>query len=183
MSQMWRLSLFLPLAIFALVALMFFFNITGEGEGEPQTAPSALAPSRQVPDFHLTPLPDSGLEVFAKNDLRQGKIFVVNVWASWCAPCRVEHPLLMKLTQRKDIFLGGIAYKDAPKDAQRFLKRFGNPYDFLGLDQTGRAALGWGIYGVPETFVVDGAGNILLHHRGPITDIALITNLLDEVRQ
>ena len=175
-----RTFVFLPLAIFILVSAAFLVFLLSPTALEEKSTSFHIT---QAPLFELAPLKNYPESSFSGDDLRQGKIFIVNVWASWCAPCRAEHPLLMKLSARKDVIVAGIAYKDAPEDAQRFLERFGNPYDRLGLDQTGHAALGWGIYGVPESFVVDGAGRILFHHRGPITDLAAITRVLDEVRR
>ena len=175
-----RTLVFLPFAIFILASAAFLIFLLNQSALEEKSASLQIT---QAPLFQLSRLKNYPAESFSGDDLRQGKIFIVNVWASWCAPCRAEHPLLMKLSQRKDVIVAGIAYKDAPEDAQRFLERFGNPYDRLGLDQTGHAALGWGIYGVPESFVVDGDGRILFHHRGPITDLAAITNVLDETRR
>ena len=94
---------------------------------------------------------------------------MVNVWASWCAPCRIEHPLLMELAKRTDIALFGINYKDEPENAARFLGTLGQPFAAVGMDRDGRAAVDWGVYGVPETFIVDGQGIIRYKHIGPLT--------------
>ncbi len=179
MNLSFRIIVFLPVAVFILASGAFLIFMLNQRSVEEKSAASQI---KIAPMFQLTPLQGSAIDSFSGDDLRQKKVFIVNVWASWCAPCRAEHPLLMKLTQRDDIIVAGIAYKDEPENAQRFLERFGNPYDRLGLDQTGRAALGWGIYGVPESFVVDGSGRILFHQRGPLTDLAAITRALQRAR-
>ena len=99
----------------------------------------------------------------------ENKITLVNFWASWCPPCRVEHPQLEKISLVHDINLFGINYKDKEKAAINFLNTFGNPYKKLGADALGRNALEWGVYGVPETFIINGAGKIVFRHAGPIT--------------
>jgi cytochrome c biogenesis protein CcmG/thiol:disulfide interchange protein DsbE len=113
----------------------------------------------------------------ASGDLASGRVSVVNVFASWCAPCRDEHPVLTKLAQDPRIRLVGINYKDDAENARRFLGRLGNPYAAVGVDPKGRAAIDWGVYGVPETFVVAGDGTIRYKFVGPLTDEA-VTNVL-----
>ena len=101
--------------------------------------------------------------------IKENKIRLVNFWASWCPPCRVEHPQLEKLSKKKNIKLFGVNYKDSENSALNFLKEYGNPFIKIGSDRTGRNAIEWGVYGVPETFVIDQYGNVLFRHAGPIT--------------
>ena len=136
---------------------------------------SACSPNEAAPipisGLSLAPLGKTPL--LELKHLYEGKPTIVNFWASWCAPCRAEHPVLMKLAQKKyRVF--GIAYRDNEDNAQRFLRTLGNPFGRVGLDKTGYAALGWGIKGVPETFVLDGEGRIVYHHLGPLTNIKSI---------
>lgn len=151
----------LPLLAFA--ALVGYFA-AGLGR-DPQELPSALL-NRPAPDFALPALlPDKpGL---ARADL-VGAPMLVNVWASWCGPCRVEHPHLMALAEA-GVPLAGINYKDRTADARRFLAQLGDPFQRIGVDADGRAAIDWGVYGVPETYVVDAGGVIRHRHVGPLT--------------
>jgi len=132
---------------------------------DPGTLPSALL-NKPAPEFALPPLnPDKpGL---ATADLK-GAPVLVNVWASWCVPCRAEHPILIRLAREVPVL--GFNYKDKTEDARRFLAELGDPYAKIGTDPTGRAAIDWGVYGVPETFVVDAEGRIRHRHVGPLTD-------------
>ena len=159
----------LPLIGFAVLALVFWRGLSGD----PQTIPSALV-GKPVPEFSLNAVPGlmrDGQPVpgFKSGDLKQGKVSVVNVWASWCAPCRQEHPLLMALAARPDIALLGINQKDDPENATRFLGTLGLPFAKVGADPTGRVSLDWGVYGVPETFVVGRDGTIVYKLIGPVT--------------
>lgn len=131
----------------------------------PRTLPSVLV-GKPVPEFDLPPvlLDRPG---FKTSDLRKAPA-LVNVWASWCVPCRTEHPLLMRISGEATIY--GINIKDKPEDAARFLIELGNPYTGIGADQSGRTAIDWGVYGVPETFVVDAKGRVRYRHVGPLTD-------------
>jgi cytochrome c biogenesis protein CcmG/thiol:disulfide interchange protein DsbE len=159
----------LPLLAFAALAALFWFRL---GSGDPSRIPSALI-GRPAPQTALPPLeglvaggaPVPGLDpaVF------KGKVSVVNVWASWCVPCHDEAPLLTELARDQRLQLVGINYKDAPDNARRFLGRYGNPYGIVGVDGNGRAAIEWGVYGVPETFVVGRDGTIVYKMVGPVT--------------
>jgi cytochrome c biogenesis protein CcmG/thiol:disulfide interchange protein DsbE len=102
-------------------------------------------------------------------DLKQGNISIVNFWASWCGPCKIEHPQLVALAARDGFRLIGINYKDELEDARAFLDEFGDPFERIGVDEAGRVGIDWGLTGVPETFVVDGAGRIVMKHIGPLT--------------
>jgi cytochrome c biogenesis protein CcmG, thiol:disulfide interchange protein DsbE len=158
-----------PLVVFAALAALFFFRL---GAGDPSRIPSALI-GRPVPETSLPPLP--GLERDGKPipgvtpDLFRGAVTLVNVWASWCVPCHDEVPFLLELAQDRRIQVVGINYKDVPDNARRFLGRYGNPFAASGADANGRASIDWGVYGVPETFVIGRDGRIAFKLIGPIT--------------
>jgi cytochrome c biogenesis protein CcmG/thiol:disulfide interchange protein DsbE len=166
-----RLLFALPLLGFAAVAVWF---LQGLGR-DPAAIPSALI-DKPVPEFRLPPLEGSGKPALASEDLR-GRVALVNFFASWCAPCRVEHPLLMRLAAERRVAVYGISYKDAASASRRFLDQLGDPYAAIGWDHDGRIAIDWGVYGVPETFVVDRAGRIRHRHVGPLTEEALARTL------
>tara|TARA_R110000787_G_scaffold47494_1_gene114864 strand:- start:741 stop:1283 length:543 start_codon:yes stop_codon:yes gene_type:complete len=156
----------IPLGLFAVLALVFGFYLwqVGPGGKDISQIPSALI-DKPAPQFYLPPI-DGRTDGFATADLA-GKVSLVNVWASWCPPCRLEHPVLMTLAQ-DGVPIYGINYKDKPADAKRFLDELGDPFARIGADATGRAAIDWGVYGYPETFVVDAQGRIRYRHVGPI---------------
>ena len=158
-----------PLLLFAGVAGLFLLRL---GSDDPSRVPSALigqpAPRTALPpvtglERNAAPLP--GLDPAAFT----GAVTLVNVWASWCVPCRDEAPILLQLAQDTRLRLVGINYKDAPENARRFLGRYGNPFAAVGADPNGRASIEWGVYGVPETFLVDPHGRIAFKMVGPIT--------------
>jgi len=164
-----RLIHLVPVVAFAALAVLFLIRLFS---GDPSRVPSALI-GRPVPAFALAPLPGlttGGQPVpgLSDADLRTGAITVVNVWASWCAPCRQEHPALMELAKDSSVRVVGINYKDNPENARRFLGQLGNPFSAVGVDPSGRAAIDWGVYGVPETFVVGPDGRIRHKHIGPL---------------
>ena len=159
----------LPLIAFAGLAALFWLRL---GSGDPSRIPSALighpAPQTSLPP--LTGLLSDGTQVPGLDPaIFKGKVSVVNVWASWCVPCHDEAPLLSGLAKDQRLQLVGINYKDAPDNARRFLGRYGNPFGVVGVDANGRAAIEWGVYGVPETFVVGREGTIVYKLVGPIT--------------
>jgi cytochrome c biogenesis protein CcmG/thiol:disulfide interchange protein DsbE len=159
----------LPLIAFAALAALFWYRL---GSGDPSSIPSALI-GRPAPQTALPPLEGlvaGGASVPGLDPATfKGKVSVVNVWASWCVPCHDEAPLLTELARDTRLQLVGINYKDAPDNARRFLGRYGNPYGIVGVDGNGRAAIEWGVYGVPETFVVGRDGTILYKMVGPVT--------------
>jgi cytochrome c biogenesis protein CcmG, thiol:disulfide interchange protein DsbE len=179
-----RWELLLPLLVFAGLAGLFWLALHG---GDPSTLPSALI-GKPVPQFALPPIEglvtDGGAaQGFATSDLARGTPIVVNVWASWCVPCHEEHPLLLALAKQPGVRLYGINYKDDPAAARRFLGRYGNPFERLGAERSGRIAIDWGVYGVPETYVITGDGRIALRHVGPLTEDAIRDQLLPLLRQ
>jgi cytochrome c biogenesis protein CcmG/thiol:disulfide interchange protein DsbE len=159
----------LPLVGFAVLAGLFWFRL---GAGDPARIPSALI-GRPAPQTKLPPLEGlvaNGVQMAGLDPAEfKGNVSVVNVWASWCVPCHDEAPLLVQLAQDKRIRIIGINYKDSPDNARRFLGRYGNPFSAVGVDANGRAAIEWGVYGVPETFVVGRDGVIAYKLIGPIT--------------
>ena len=157
-----------PLLAFGSLAAIFWFRL---GDGDPAKIPSALighpAPSTALPP--LQGLLDSGAQIPGLDPaMFKGKVSVVNVWASWCVPCHDEAPLLLQLAKDSRLRLVGINYKDEADNARRFLGRYGNPFAAAGADQNGRAAIEWGVYGVPETFIVGRNGTIVYKMVGPI---------------
>jgi cytochrome c biogenesis protein CcmG/thiol:disulfide interchange protein DsbE len=159
----------LPLVFFLGLAVLFWFRL---GDGDPSRIPSALI-GRPAPQTVLPPLAGllaDGAQVPGLDPaMLRGRISLVNVWASWCVPCHDEAPLLTEIGKDKRLQLVGINYKDTPDNARRFLGRYGNPFGVVGVDGNGRAAIEWGVYGVPETFIVGREGTILYKLVGPIT--------------
>jgi cytochrome c biogenesis protein CcmG/thiol:disulfide interchange protein DsbE len=159
----------LPLVAFCAIAALFWARL---GDSDPSRLPSTLIghPAPQTPLPALAGLLNNGAQVPGLDpDNFKGKVSIVNVWASWCVPCHDEAPLLTELGHDKRLQLIGIDYKDTPENARRFLGRYGNPYDVVGVDGNGRAAIEWGVYGVPETFIVGREGRILYKLVGPVT--------------
>jgi len=164
-----KILLMLPLAAFLGLAALFLYRL---GSGDPSHLPSVLI-GRPAPQTDLPPL--AGLKRDGKavpglsNATFKGSVTLVNVWASWCIPCADEVPFLEKLSKDKRIQLAGINYKDSPDNARRFLNRYGNPFVASGVDATGRASIDWGVYGVPETYVINREGIITYKLVGPVT--------------
>ena len=174
-----RLIVLLPLLVFLGLAGLFLSQLlSGRDESE---VPSALiglpAPQTSLPALQGTNLPGLDSKQFA------GKVTLVNVFASWCAPCREEHPVLLALSQDKRFVMAALNYKDQPENARRFLGDLGNPFQAIGVDEAGRTAIDWGVYGVPETFVIGKDGRIAYKHVGPLTAESAQTLLLPEVEK
>lgn len=159
-----------PPVIFVVLAGLF---AGGMFRDNPDELPSARE-GKMAPAVALTPLGD--YVTFDGATLRDGEVKLVNYWASWCAPCRAEHPMLERLAE-EGVAIYGINYKDDPDDAMAFLGDLGNPYRAIGADSSGRTAIDWGVYGVPETYVIDGKGRIILRIAGPI-DSKTLNNTL-----
>ena len=162
-----RPTFVLPVAAFVVLAAVFGFYLyqIGPGGKDISNVPSALI-DKPAPVFQLPPI-EGRNDGFASSDLA-GKVSLVNVFASWCLPCRIEHPILMRLAD-EGVPIYGINIRDTPEDARRFLDRLGNPYRRIGADTNGRVSIDWGVYGYPETFIVDREGRIRYKHIGPIT--------------
>jgi cytochrome c biogenesis protein CcmG/thiol:disulfide interchange protein DsbE len=158
-----RAAVFIPLAIFLALAVVFFTRIGGDHS----TVPSALI-NKTAPQLALPALEGANTPALDPASYK-GNVTIVNVWASWCAPCRVEHPFLVRLAKDSRIRVAGINYKDQPANALKFLSQLGNPFVAIGVDTAGRAAIEWGVYGVPETFLVGRDGLIKFKQVGPIT--------------
>ena len=172
-----------PLLIFGVLAAIFAFALRS---GDPSKLPSALI-GKPAPNIALAAvdgLSDGTRPIggFTSADLAAGQVSVVNFWASWCVPCVQEHPLLVALKERTGVRLYGVNYKDQAAAARRFLGRYGNPFAAVGVDGDGRAAIEWGVYGMPETFVVDGKGRIAYKHVGPISAETLETKIIPAIR-
>jgi cytochrome c biogenesis protein CcmG/thiol:disulfide interchange protein DsbE len=174
-----RLLLLLPLALFPGLAALFLMQLLSGRDVS--VIPSALI-GQQAPETKLPPLEGVDLPGLDSSDFI-GKVTLVNVWASWCAPCREEHPFLLALSQDKRFGIAGLNYKDAPENARRFLGSLGNPYSAIGVDSAGRAAIDWGVYGVPETFLVGKDGTILFKHVGPLTEQAVTGALMPAIEK
>jgi cytochrome c biogenesis protein CcmG/thiol:disulfide interchange protein DsbE len=158
-----RAAVFIPLAIFLVLAGIFYFRIGGDHSVVPSALIGRMAPDLQLPVLNGADVPPIDPASF------KGTVTIVNVWASWCGPCRAEHPYLEKLSKDARIRVAGINYKDRPANALRFLKEQGNPFAQIGVDSAGRAAIEWGVYGVPETFLVGRDGRIRYKQVGPLT--------------
>ncbi len=171
-----RLALFaLPLLVLVALVAVFAFNI----DRDSSLVRSVLI-DKPVPPFTLPAVDGLGVPGFDAAALT-GRVSVVNVFASWCIPCRDEHPLLTALKQQTGVALYGINQKDAPENARAFLAELGNPYDAVGADAAGRVSIDWGVYGVPETFVVDANGIIVFKHVGPLSPHSLEQELLPAI--
>lgn len=166
-----QLGLLVPVIIFVGLVMLLGIGLTRD----PRVVPSPLI-GREIPEFELPPLPgrNNGL---SSGDLK-GEVSLVNVFASWCTACRYEHPLFMDLQKRGVVPVHGINYKDAPEDAKAWLAALGDPYTRIGADRNGRVSIEWGVYGVPETFLVDKEGRIVFKQIGAVTPEILEQKIL-----
>ena len=170
------LRLLIPLAVFGIIAVFLFVGLSRD----PREIPSPLV-DKPAPAFTLMQLhaPDQKLSTA---DMK-GQVWLLNVWASWCVSCRVEHPLLVQLAQSNVVPVIGLNYKDKVPEGLAWLKQHGDPYKLSVVDADGRVGIDWGVYGVPETFVVDKNGVIRYKHIGPVTAEALQKTILPLVRE
>ena len=165
-----------PVAVFAMLGGVFLWGLLNKDDGLPSTLIG-----RQVPQFDL-PAIEHRAEGFVTADLI-GQVSIVNVWASWCVPCRVEMPLMNELAARNEVPIYGINYKDEAPAALAFLDELGDPFAKIGADLNGRVAIDWGVYGIPETFVIDAGGRIAYKHIGPFDRRSLEEDILPVVRR
>lgn len=173
-----RLLYIAPVIVFGILAYLLFDSLYAPPHDQ---LPSALV-GKPAPEFSLPPL-DANASGFTRRDLAAGHVTVLNVWASWCVPCRLEAPMLGRVTGLPGIALYGVVYKDKAAKAREFLRETGNPFARLDLDAQGRAAIDWGVYDVPETFVIDGKGIVRLRFSGPITEEVLAGVLLPAIQE
>lgn len=173
-----RVLLLVPALAFAGLAVVFFVGLSGD----PSRLPSTLI-NKPAPEFALAAVAGLNLPGLSRPDLNGKGVTVINIWASWCGPCREEHPILMLLSKRQDIRLVGINNKDLPENARRFLGALGNPFSAVGSDPDGRVTIDWGGYGVPETFIVDGQGTIRHKHVGPLSADDMIGEWAAEIEK
>lgn len=165
-----------PIALFVALGVLLAFGL----RLDPKKIPSPLV-GKPLPAFSLPTL-DNPARIVSNADLK-GRPVLINVWASWCTACRDEHPLLVELARAGVVPVIGLNYKDKPEDAHEILRRDGNPYGMVLVDASGRTGIDWGVYGVPETFVVDRDGVIRYKHIGPITPDALKEVILPKLRE
>jgi cytochrome c biogenesis protein CcmG/thiol:disulfide interchange protein DsbE len=174
-----KIWFFIPLIVFLLLGGVFALQlVSGRNEA---IIPSALI-GKPAPETKLPPLEGAGLPGIDSASF-PGKVTVVNVWASWCAPCREENAALMEMTKDNRFLLAGLNYKDKPDNALHFLQQLGNPYDMIGVDHPGTKGIDWGVYGVPETFVVGPEGTILHKHVGPLTPELINSDLMPVIEK
>ncbi len=157
-----KAKFFVPLALFAALAVLLAVGLTLK----PQEVPSPFI-GKPAPAFSLPQL-QSGQPAFDPAQMK-GQVWLLNVWASWCAPCREEHPLLVEAARQQLVPLIGLNYKDEGRAAEDWLRKLGNPYQAIAVDRDGRVAIDYGVYGVPETFVIDREGIVRLKHIGALT--------------
>lgn len=171
-----RLVYILPVLAFGGLAYLLFHSLSSP---PPDELPSALI-GKPAPPLSLPPL-DARAKGFSRTDLAAGRVTVINVWASWCVPCREEAPALIQLAKLPGVALVGLVYKDKAGKARAFLDEVGNPFARIDADSSGRAAIDWGVYDVPETFVIDGRGIVRLRYSGPITPDVLSSTILPAI--
>jgi cytochrome c biogenesis protein CcmG/thiol:disulfide interchange protein DsbE len=167
----------IPLVVFIVLVVFLAIGLTRN----PREIPSPLV-GKPAPQFEAPRLQPVGAPAFTMKEM-QGQVWLLNVWASWCVACRVEHPVLMDLARKGGVTLIGLDYKDQPADAVKWLQRFGDPYKFSATDVDGRIGIDFGVYGVPETFVIDKAGLIRYKHIGPVSQEDLDKKILPMIKQ
>ena len=167
-----------PLSVFLVMAVYFAIGLTKD----PSILPSALI-DKPVPEFSLPPIEDGPGKGFSSADLKGNGVSVVNVFASWCLPCRAEHPFITKLSKMNVAKVYGLNFKDTPKNALKWLQELGDPYDAIGADPRGRVGIDWGGYGIPKTFVIDGTGKIRFKYVGPLNGDILENQILPVIEK
>lgn len=168
----------IPLVLFAALAGVFLLNI----DKDASVVPSVLI-DKPAPEFSLPPLPGR-MQGLSRADLTKGDVSVLNVFASWCIPCRAEHPLIKRLSREAKVPIYGLNYKEKnPEDGVKWLDELGDPYTTVGMDISGRTGIDFGVYGVPETFIIDGSGRIRYKHVGPVTVEVLEKVLLPKIKE
>ncbi len=173
-----RLFYLLPLAVFLVLALYFAIGLTKD----PKILPSALI-DKPAPDFVLPPIEGGPGNGFSSAGLKGDGVSIVNVFASWCLRCRTEHVLITRLAEMKIAKVFGLNYKDKPKAALRWLSELGDPYAATGADVKGRVAINFGVYGIPETFIIDSTGTIRYKHVGPLTPDILDATIVPIIKK
>ncbi|MEM8581801.1 MAG: DsbE family thiol:disulfide interchange protein [Pseudomonadota bacterium] len=178
-----RVLLFLPVAIVGVLFGFFYWGLNPDRD--PNAIPSVLI-SQPAPEFDLPPVDGTKTPGLSVNDIKAaGEPVLVNVFASWCVPCRAEHVVLTRLVEQDGVRLMGINYKDKAPDAAAWLQELGNPYERIGSDYSGRVGIEWGLSGVPETFVIDTSGTVVFRYVGPIVDTGAVEEIktaLDQAR-
>ncbi len=164
-GKLFHLAYFIPVIVFGVIAGYFLWGL--DPDRDPREIPSVMI-DQPVPEFDLAPIEGMEGPGLATADLRNGQVTLVNFFASWCLPCLAEHPILIELVERDGVRLVGINYKNEPQEARAWLAELGNPYARIGADTSGRVGIEWGVYGLPETFVIDKQGRIRYRHVGPI---------------
>ncbi|MDA5192714.1 DsbE family thiol:disulfide interchange protein [Govanella unica] len=171
-----RFKFLVPLLVFVAVAMALFVGLFLK----PAEVPSVLV-GKSVPEFSLPPF-EGAQKGLSSADLKTGQVSIVNVFASWCVPCRVEHPQLMAL-EKTGVPIYAIAYKDRAEAVRNFLTPLGNPFRSIGDDRSGRVGIDWGVYGVPETFIVAGDGRIVYRHVGPIMEQDIADKIMPAIEK
>ncbi len=170
---------FLPFLIFVLLSGVFWMQL--ESGKDPSVLPSALL-GKQAPSLNMPTLDGSNRPALTDAAIK-GKLTLVNVWASWCIPCRQEAPDLLELAKDPRIQIVGINYKDKNDNALSFLKEFGNPFTAIGVDPAGKAAIDWGVYGIPETYLVNEEGKIIYKKVGPFDADSIVRELIPQIEK
>lgn len=171
-----------PVVLFFGLVAIFAASLVGSIQTPPSLQQTSALIDRPAPRVVLPAL-DAKADAFRSQDLAAGHVTVLNVWASWCVPCRAEAPALAQLSTLRDVQLYGLVYKDAPSKARAFLDEIGDPYRRIDLDGDGRAGIDWGVTGVPETFVIDGKGVVRLRYAGPLVGSALTDIVLPAIEK